>query len=407
MRAVGGRLILGMALCCSGLANALAADYPIGKRAEVLSDGFRRGSFTQLHQVYPSRIVHRGGQVAPLPYAERQLPTLRYRHGGYEFGLEEYFDRAEVMGFLVLKDGEVVHESYLQGTTPQDRFTSWSMAKSVVSTLLGLAIEDGFVDSTADPAVKYVPELAESGYRDNSIRDLLQMTSGVEFIENYVSTDTLEAAAWFGSVINHERSYNSTILWFDKRIAEPGTRFYYASIEPQVVGWIVREATDKHLADYLSERIWQHLGTEHDAFWVLDRPGGMEIASCCMSATLRDYARLGQLFLNRGRGANGKQLLPAAWVATATTPDPERPFLHPGADASRTSDMGYQHYWWLWPGEDGAFSAIGFGGQEMYINPAKNIVIVQTAAWGNDDGAVNRPENHAVFSAWVEALEAR
>jgi CubicO group peptidase (beta-lactamase class C family) len=394
-------LVLGL-----GLATASADDHAIGSRAEVLSDGFRRGSFTQLHQVYPSRIVHRGGQVQPLPYAKQQRESINYRHQGYDLELDQYFDRAEVMGFLVLKDGEVVHESYHQGTTAQDRFTSWSMAKSVVSTLLGLAVADGFIDSPLDPATKYVPELNQSGYGVNSIRDLLQMTSGVEFIENYVSTDSLEAAAWLGAVVNHERPYNSTILWFDKRIAEPGVRFYYASIEPQVVGWVIRDASSKTLADYFSERIWQHIGAEHDAFWVLDRPGGMEIASCCISATLRDYARLGQLFLNNGR-ANGKQLVPEAWIATATQPDPERPFLHPGADSERTSNMGYQHYWWLWPGEDGAFSAIGFGGQELYINPAKQIVIVQTAAWGNDDGVVNRPENHAVFRAWVNELEQR
>lgn len=356
-----------------------------------------------MHQIYPSRIVHRGGSVETLPYARRQIDSFEYQHDGKKHRLEDYFERASVMGFIVLKDDKIVHESYLQETTPQDRFVSWSMAKSVVSTLLGLAVADGYVDSPLDPAVKYVPQLAESGYGVNSIRDLLQMTSGVEFIENYVSTESLEAAAWFGAVINHERPYNSTVLWFDKRIAAPGTKFYYASIEPQVVGWVVREASGKTLSDYLSERIWQHLGAEHDAFWVLDSPGGMEIGSCCISATLRDYARLGQMFLNNGR-ASGKQIVPSDWIKAATKPDSERLFLHPGADATRPSNMGYQHYWWLWPGEDGAFSAIGFGGQEIYINPAKQIVIVQTAAWGNDDATANRAENHAVFRALVERL---
>ena len=384
--------------------TALSDDHPIGGKAEVLLDGFRRGSFTNMHQIYPSRIVHRGGSVQPLGYAPQQLESLTYRHDGGEHALQDYFERASVMGFLVLKNGAVVHESYHQGTTPQDRFVSWSMAKSVVSTLLGLAVADGHIDSPLDPAVKYVPQLAESGYGVNSIRDLLQMTSGVQFIEDYVSLDTLEAAAWFGAVINHERPYNSTVLWFDKRIAAPGTKFYYASLEPQVVGWVIHDASGKTLSDYLSERIWQHLGTEHDAFWVLDRPGGMEIGSCCISATLRDYARFGQMMLNNG-SANGKQLVPKAWVATATRPDPERPFLHPGADSPRTSNMGYQHYWWLWPGEDQAYSAIGFGGQEIYINPARQIVIVQTAAWGNDEAATNRAENHAVFRALVEQLD--
>jgi CubicO group peptidase (beta-lactamase class C family) len=393
-----------LGLLCFAAITAAAADHPIGGKSEVLLDGFRRGSFTKMHQIYPSRIVHRGGSIQPLNYAAEPLDSFSYHHGGSEHYSEDYFARASVMGFLVLKNGEIVHESYHQGTTPQDRFVSWSMAKSVVSTLLGLAIADGHIDSERDLAVKYVPQLAESGYGVNSIRDLLQMTSGVEFIEDYVSTDSLEAAAWFGAVVNHERPYNSTVLWFDKRIAAPGSRFYYASIEPQVVGWVVKDASGKTLSDYLSASIWQHLGAEHDAFWVLDSPGGMEIGSCCISATLRDYARLGQMFLNDGQ-ANGKQLVPKAWIATATRPDPERPFLHPGGDSPRTSNMGYQHYWWLWPGEDHAYSAIGFGGQEIYINPAQQIVIVQTAAWGNDEAVANRAENHAVFRGLVEKLK--
>jgi len=392
-----------LGVLCLAATAASAEDHPIGGKADVLLDGFRRGSFTQMHQIYPSRIVHRGGSIQSLSYAPRQLDSISYNHNGNQYLLQDYFDRASVMGFIVLKAGEVVHESYHQGTTPRDRFVSWSMAKSVVSTLLGLAVADGHVNSPDDYAVKYVPQLKESGYGINTIRDLLQMTSGVEFIENYVSTDSLEAAAWFGAVINHERPYNSTVLWFDKRIAEPGTRFYYASLEPQVVGWVVRDASGKTLSDYLSERIWQHLGAEHDAFWVLDSPGGMEIGSCCISATLRDYARFGQMFLNDGQ-VDGKQLVPKDWIAAATRPDPERPFLHPGKGSGRQSRMGYQHYWWLWPGEDRAYSAIGFGGQEIYINPARQIVIVQTAAWGNDEAATNRAENHAVFRALVEQL---
>ena len=255
-----------------------------------------------------------------------------------------------------------------------------------------------------DSATKYVPALADSGYGANTVRDLLQMSSGVEFIEDYVSTDSLEAAAWFGAVVNHERSYNSTILWFDKRIAPPGSRFYYASIEPQVVGWIIREATGKHLADYLSERIWSRMGAEHDAFWMVDQPGGMEVASCCISATLRDFARFGLLFMNGGR-VQGKQLVSEDWIDLATHPDPDRSFLHPGPDSQRRSQMGYQHYWWLWPGDDGAFSAIGFGGQEIYINPKQKVVIVQTATWGNDEASDQRAETHALFRAVVAAVQ--
>ena len=210
---------------------------PIGDKDQVLLDGYRLGSFTQMHQIYPSRIVHRAGQVRELKRKPKDFSALRYRYDGTEYSLSQYFERSNVTGFIVLKDGKIVFETYLQGTSELDVFASWSMAKSFTSTLLGLALEDGYIKSVDDPAINYVPDLIESAYKENSLKDLLQMSSGVEFIENYVDTHSLEAAAWFGGVINQQLPYNQTILWFDKRIAAPGSRYYYASIEPQVVGW--------------------------------------------------------------------------------------------------------------------------------------------------------------------------
>ena len=388
------------------LSAAHAADAPLGDKSQVLLDGYRVGSFTQMHQVYPSRIIARAGPVRQFQRAAADLSELRYRVAEQNLTLEDHFARQSVMGFLIIHQGKIVYETYLQGKTELDVFASWSMAKSVVSTLVGLAIEDGHIASVQDSTLRYVPQLEDSGYKDNSLEDLLQMTSGVEFIEDYEDTDSLEAAAWFAGVVNGQLPYNKTILWFDKRVAPPGSRYYYASIEPQVIGWITRSAVGKDLSGYLSEKIWQKLGAEQSAYWMLDRPGGMEISSCCISATLRDYGRLGQLFLDHGR-IGEEQIIPRDWIRIATHPDPQKPFLHPGPDSERRSQLGYQYYWWLWPGEDRGFSAIGFGGQTIYVNPAKSLVIVQAAAWGAADAAERWEETHHLIGAITERFTNR
>jgi len=383
--------------------SGVAEQYPIGDEAQVLLDGYRIGSFTQMHQVYPSRIVARAGQVREFNRRPLDLDKVSYQFEGERYSLDDHFKRSTTTGFLVIQHGDIVYETYKLGKNELDIFTSWSMAKSVVSTLFGLAQQDGAIQSSNDLTTKYVPELKDSAYKDNKLVDLLQMSSGVEFIEDYVDTNSLEATAWFAGVVNRQLPYNKTILWFDKRIAEAGTTYYYASLEPQVIGWVVSSAIEESLSSYLSAKIWQKIGAEQNAYWMLDRPGGMEISSCCISASLRDYGRLGQLFLNNGK-VSDEQVLPESWIDLATRPDPAKPYLHPGEHSTRRNQMGYQHYWWLWNGEDRAYSAIGFGGQTIYVNPAKKIVIVQTAAWGAEGSDQRWQETHAVIQAIVDEI---
>lgn len=379
-------------------------DAPIGSREQVLLDGYRLGSFTEMHQIYPSRIISRGGQVREFSRDHHDLEPVTYATSGKTYSLEDYFDRVDVTGFLVIENGTILYETYRQGKSENDVFASWSMAKSVVSTLVGLALDDEHISGLEDPLTDYVPEIEKSAYKDNSLKDLLQMSSGVEFVENYVDTHSLEAAAWFAGIINQQLPYNKTVLWFDKRIAPPGTTFYYASMEPQVISWVTAQAVEQNLSEYFSEKIWQHLGAEQNAYWMVDRPGGEEIGSCCISATLRDFARFGQLFADKGR-VGTKQLVPESWIERATRADKEKPYLHAGPGSPRRDQMGYQHYWWLWPGDDHAFSAIGFGGQTIYVNISKNIVIVQTATWGANDARKRWQETNAVIRAIVDAIE--
>ncbi|MEM8983654.1 MAG: serine hydrolase [Pseudomonadota bacterium] len=381
------------------VAQADITTAPIGNRTEVLQQPFLLGSWTQLEQIYPTRMVARGGAVNALPEAPSDLSDLTYRHAGKRYTVAKYLERNDVTSLLVIKDGQIVFERYRMGTGPQTRFTSWSIAKSVTSTLLGIALDRGLVDSVDDLASDYVPELAASAYGNVSLRDLLQMTSGVKFVEDYAAPESKEVQAWVLAVAEQRLPYNDTILWFDEKLREPGEAFYYASIETQVIGWVLRRATGKPLASLLSEWIWQHIGAEHDASWLLDRPGGMEVASCCLNATTRDYARFGLAMLGDDSDVT-KPIVPPNWVRTATRPDPMRPFLHRG---ELREGFGYQHFWWLWP-DSNAYAARGFGGQWLFIDPDEALVIVQTAIYNADSVGDDWPETVALFAAARAAL---
>jgi CubicO group peptidase (beta-lactamase class C family) len=354
-------------------------------------------------QILPARTIARGGPVIALGRAPRALGGVVYSWAGQSQTLDDYLARGQVMGLLVLKDGKVAYENYLLGTDEHTQFVSWSMTKSFMSTLVGLAQADGSIGSIEDNVTRYVPELAVSGYKDNSIHDLLTMTSGVKFIEDYANQDSLEGRAWVeGTVTRTVPSYTDTFLWFKERIHAPGSRFYYASIEPAIAGWIVQRATGKHLADYLAQKIWSRLGAEHDASWVLDRPGGIEIGSCCISATLRDYGRFGLMILNEGR-VGKSQLVPAAWIRSATRADPARPFLHP-RNTLKGTPYGYQHYWWLFPEADRAVTAKGVFGQHIMVDFDDRVVIVMTANWDEATNPRDWTEAYNLIGALVRAL---
>jgi CubicO group peptidase (beta-lactamase class C family) len=396
-----------IALTSVGALRAQVADdarrAPLGTPLQVLLPEYRLGSFTHFAQIMPARTIARGGPVTELPRRPRELGATSFEWNGEQSTLDAYLERNRVMALLVIRDGAIVFERYRLGTDDSTAFVSWSMAKSVVGTLVGLAIEDGKIASVDDPTTKYVPELSQSGYGANRLRDLLQMASGVKFIEDYSGAPSLEAKAWIEGNVTRSVRYTDTVAWFDDRIHPPGTRFYYASMEPVVTGWILQRATGESLADYFSRKVWSQMGAEHDASWLVDRPGGLEVGSCCINATLRDYGRFGLLVLNDGR-ANGKQLIPARWVREMTRPDPSRPFLAPGRLENKPL-FGYQHYWWLWPETDRAVMARGAHGQAITIDFDDRVVIVQLALWERSDDPQKWVELAALQRALIRAVK--
>jgi CubicO group peptidase (beta-lactamase class C family) len=386
----------------SPAATLLAGDTaPVGARDQIAEPWYIAGSQRHMAEIFPSHVVHRAGPVSDLPRAPRSLRDVHYQWDGRDHSLDEILARTYTTGFLVIKDGRIVDERYFNGADQNSIFTSWSIAKSFISTLVGLAIADGKLGDVDDPVSQYLPELAGSGYDGVSIKDLLGMSSGVDFTEVYTSPNSTVEIMWRKTMVDETERLNDFVRSL-KRAERPGTKFVYRSADTQVLGWLVMRVTGKSLADYLSEKIWGPLGMEHDAAWLTDRPGpdGMEAAYCCLNATLRDYGRFGLLYLNRGKW-NRKQLIPESWVAQATipkTPQDQPGHLYPGYP------MGYGYQWWTFT--ERTYTAEGVNFQFLYINPTDKIVIVKTSAFPTPWNNRLEMETFAAFDALRAALKS-
>jgi CubicO group peptidase (beta-lactamase class C family) len=351
--------------------------------------------------LFPSHSIARGAAVSVLPRDLRSL-DITYGFRGTSRSLNDFLERTRTTGFLVIKNGTIVAERYFGGAHEKSLFTSWSIAKSFTSTLVGLAIADGRIASVDRPVTDYIPELVHSGYRGVSIKDLLEMSSGIDFTEDAFAGHPSDVLYMWNHIMVNEAERLNDYAASLTRAEPPGTRFQYRSVDAQVLGWLVKNVTGKSLSQDLSERIWQPLGMESDAAWLTDRagPDGMEAAYCCINATLRDYGRFGQMMLNRGTW-NGKQIVPSRWIDEATTPqDSQVQFgkLIPGYR------FGYGYQWWLPQDPPRTFVGEGVYFQFLYVNPSENLVIVKTSALDNYWDASLEYETWAAYAAIAQAL---
>lgn len=280
--------------------------------------------------------------------------------------VDTYMAEQRSAALLVLQDGKVRLERYGLGFDKDGRWTSFSVAKSFTSTLVGAALKDGFIQSLDDKVSIYIPDLKGSAYDDVSVRQLLTMTSGVRWNENY--SDPNSDVARFN---NHkpEAGVDALVSYMRQlpRDVPAGTRWLYSTGETNLVGILVSQATKKPLADYLAEKVWQPAGMEQQATWLLSKTG-QEISGCCLQASARDFARFGQFILN-GATVNGQSIVPDGWMADATTS--RTPIGQPG--------RGYGYQWWTY--DTGSFAARGIFGQGIFIDPARKLVIVSNANW--------------------------
>ncbi|MES2988593.1 MAG: serine hydrolase domain-containing protein [Pseudomonadota bacterium] len=323
--------------------------------AEILfwSQAQRDANFPHMENIFPGNIAKAGKKVRPLPSGK----PLAMPEGE----IESFLAAQNVGGLIVLKDGKIVLERYARGYGPEGRWTSFSVAKSFTSALVGAALEDGFINSIADPVTKYIPELAGSGYDGVTVEQLLTMTSGVKWNEDYTDPKSDVARMFLEPV---PAGQDPTVSYMKKlpREFEPGKKWVYKTGETNLIGVLVHRATNKPLATYLSEKIWQPYGMEQDAFWMVD-PSGNEVSGCCLSISLRDYARFGQFVLE-----GGHNVVPPNWFEISTRPH---------ADIGMPG-FGYGFQWWSYP--QGRYGAQGIFGQTIRVDPKTKVVIVVSAA---------------------------
>lgn len=354
-----------------------AADgYPVPDAATARRQGNpwqprdRVGAFTHIDAIYPTRLVKR----AATPWQFKRAPAAL--SDPFRDRVTDYLASHPVTGLVIARDDQMVFEHYQYGRTDRDRFVSQSMVKSVTGLLIGIAIADGAIKSIDDLPETYVPGFKGSEYGRTPIRDLLHMSSGVAFGEEEENGRDLNRL-WRDMVSGgwlRKKGTVASLTQFNQRIAPPGTKFHYASIEPDVLGVVLRHATGKMLSDYLHEKVWAAIGAEDDATWLLDAEG-LELAHFGFNACLRDYARLGRLLAHDGAWG-GRQIIPAQWMMDATTVRASDSYLAPGK-ANRY--FGYGYLLWLLPFGNRQFAMFGDLGQRVCVDPVSKLVMVQTA----------------------------
>jgi CubicO group peptidase (beta-lactamase class C family) len=371
---IGTRSVLHLAMATSVALAALApaaAQVPAGKDpvTSILqwTPKQQLERYPALEKTYKTTTIRKGTKVLELPKADKQIDP-KVTIGGKSMSLDQAMTANRISGLIAVKDGKVVLEKYALGRKPEDRWTTFSVAKSVTSTLIGAAVKDGYIRSIYDQVTRYAPELKGTAYDGVSIRQLMTMTSGVKWNEDYANPKSdvaLAGAAPYDGVNNPIVKYMATL----KREVPAGSKFVYKTGETDLAGFVLSRAlAGKSLSQYASEKIWAPVGMEQDGVWMVDK-AGLERGGCCISATLRDYARIGLFMLNGGK-AGDTQIVPEGWVEEATAnhapPVPKDP------------QPKYGYFWW--PQEAPTFGARGIFGQGMNVYPEDNLVIVMNSA---------------------------
>ena len=340
-------------------------------------------NFSHMDEAFLSKPLSRGdGPTAELSYGPEYAPSAP---------VNDWIEARDVTALVVLKDGQIVYENYFKGTQPDDLRISWSVAKSYLSALVGILLDEGAIASLDDPVTTYAPKLKGTAYDGATLRNVLNMASGVTFDEDYLDPDSDinkmgRALALGGELDDFTASLKDTFT-------TPGSQWQYVSIDTHVIGMVVRGATGRSVTDLLSEKIITPMGLEYAPYYVTDG-AGVAFVLGGLNLTTRDYARMGQMFLQNGR-YNGQQIVPADWVAASTAPSA------PTAEGQ----IGYGYQWWIpQAATEGDFMARGVYGQYIYINRADGVVIATNAADRKFREAGVSDQNIAIFRQMSAAL---
>jgi hypothetical protein len=365
----------------SGFAEAETSKTIENYRLHMFDEPFRSLANRTIELMFDTARVDSGPDRSVLPATKGEL-DFTYRFKGIQHSAEDVLGDTDADALLIIKDGKIVYERYLNRADAKTHFNSYSMAKPFNSILVGLAIADGHIRSVLDPVEKYVPELNNSGYSGTSIKDLLEMRSGVEWDDNFFAEGSAARKAHVAAWVEGSARYTDFAA-SAKRAHPPGTFFNYDTMDAAVVGLIVERAVKMPISRYLSDRLWKPAGMEAYAFYVIDGPPGVgrEFSGGGFNAVLRDYGRVGLMMLNNGR-ADRHRILPASYIAESTT-------------ASTTSDaetkvahLGYAYFWWPVLNSR-AYIALGGEDQFIYVDPASKTVVVKMSHGpvGPDAGA--------------------
>ena len=347
-------------------------------------------TFRNIDRLFPTRTVARGETISVLPLSKQPLQDFVYSLDDQTYDLYDVLSMNRVSGLLIMHNGKIVFEQYLLGNNEHTRWMSMSVVKSITASLIGAAIQDGFINSIDDPIVNYLPRFQGSAYDGVTVKHLLQMSSGVAWNETYTDPAS-DRRRMLEAQLSQQPDAVLNLMAALPRAAAPGTVWNYSTGETQVAGALVRAATGKPVAQYLSDKIWSKLGMQADANWWLQSPDGLEIGGSGLSATLRDYARLGLFWLNDGViSVNGKvqRVLPEGWMQAASSRQ------HIGG---KTVDYGYM----LWPLHGNSYAAEGIFGQYLFVDPDTKLVV---AMWS----AQSKPLHRAGLNeyAFLQALSA-
>lgn len=334
--------------------------------------------YRNINKVFPTRTIAAGKSPYQWPEQLQDFGDVQIQAEDKTLTMDEYFLQQNIAGLLVIKNGKIVYERYGLGNTKDSLWVAFSVAKSVTSMLVGAAIQDGYIKSLDEKITDYLPRLKNSPYDQVTIRNVMQMASGVAWNEDYADPASDVNNLVWDTLGLYE------ILRNKPRTAPPGEVFNYNTAETNLVGTLLRSAIGNNLSNYLSEKIWKPFGMGADANWMLSEPSGGESGGCCINATLRDYGRLGLFAMSNGKLADGTQVLPDNWMAESTAPSKGYP--------------GYGYLWWL--EGDGVYRASGIFGQAIYIDSNENVVIAQHSARAV---ASNQPD-WALQSVFFSAL---
>lgn len=351
----------------------LDADDPMAMMFLLFDDDFRATNFRTMDRFFPYVTIESSDDVSDFNYDLRDLPET-YTFDDETGDLAEFLTRTETTSLIVAQGDTIYFEAYYQGWDDSSPATSWSVAKSFVSALVGIAVGEGLIDSIDDPITDYVPRLLGSGYEGVPIIDVLTMSSGVAFDENYDNPNA-DVNMIFIQMMGFERPVDDYIASLESE-REPGIYNNYVSSDTHALAMLLEAVTGTPLAELLEANIWQPLGMEADAFWSTDRHG-QAIGFCCLNAVPRDYLRFGKLYLNEGQ-RDGVQIIPRQWVIDSV--NPTAPHLQPGDNPDSFWTFGYGYQWWIPEQPQGDFVAIGVWGQYIYVDPARDIVIVKTSS---------------------------